>query len=69
MVRFLESQGFSIVRFRGSQHVMARRDFRTSVPDQRRGWGTRKLPPLLARIADLSPNVSDSRTKMEVYTK
>ena len=32
MVRFVESQGFSIVRIRGSHHVMAREDVRTSVP-------------------------------------
>ena len=32
MVRFLESQGFSIVRIRGSHHVMARYGVRTTVP-------------------------------------
>ena len=32
MVRFLESQGFSVVRIRGSHHVMARDIKRTSIP-------------------------------------
>ena len=32
MLRFLESQGFSIVRIRGSHHVMARQEVRTTVP-------------------------------------
>lgn len=32
MVRYLESRGFSRVRIRGSHHVMARRELRTTVP-------------------------------------
>ena len=32
MVRFLQSQGFSILRVRGSHHVMALRETRTTVP-------------------------------------
>ncbi|UCF37813.1 MAG: type II toxin-antitoxin system HicA family toxin [Acidobacteriota bacterium] len=32
MVRFLQSQGFTLLRVRGSHHVLAREDFRTSVP-------------------------------------
>ena len=32
MVRFLESQGFSVVRIRGSHHVMAKGILRTTVP-------------------------------------
>lgn len=32
MVRFLQSQGFAVVRIRGSHHIMARQEARTSVP-------------------------------------
>jgi predicted RNA binding protein YcfA (HicA-like mRNA interferase family) len=32
MVRFLESQGFTVVRIRGSHHVLARGSARTTVP-------------------------------------
>ena len=32
MVRFLESQGFTVVRVRGSHHVMVRDTKRTSIP-------------------------------------
>lgn len=32
MVRFLERQGFSVVRVRGSHHFLARGGARTSVP-------------------------------------
>jgi predicted RNA binding protein YcfA (HicA-like mRNA interferase family) len=32
MVRFLEQQGFTVVRVRGSHHIMARGAQRTSVP-------------------------------------
>ena len=32
MVRFLQSEGYTVVRIRGSHHVLARGDSRTSVP-------------------------------------
>lgn len=32
MLRFLERQGFSVVRIRGSHHVLERGDVQTSVP-------------------------------------
>ena len=32
MVHFLQQQGFTIVRVRGSHHVLARGDSRTTVP-------------------------------------
>lgn len=32
MVRFLESEGFTVVRIRGSHHVLARGSVRTTVP-------------------------------------
>ena len=32
MVRFLEQRGFTVVRIRGSHHVMALREQRTTVP-------------------------------------
>lgn len=32
MVRFLQSQGFRVVRVRGSHHVLVKGDLRTTVP-------------------------------------
>lgn len=32
MARFLESQGFAVLRIRGSHHVMAHEEVRTTVP-------------------------------------
>lgn len=32
MVRFLERQGFRVLRVRGSHHFLERGDYRTSVP-------------------------------------
>ncbi|MBI3247525.1 MAG: type II toxin-antitoxin system HicA family toxin [Deltaproteobacteria bacterium] len=32
MLRFLEKQGFQIVRIRGSHHILVRGDLRTNVP-------------------------------------
>ena len=32
MVRFLEQQGFQVIRIRGSHHYLKRRDQNTSVP-------------------------------------
>ncbi len=32
MVKFLEDQGFSVVRVRGSHHVMQNEELRTTVP-------------------------------------
>ena len=32
MVRFLESEGFTLLRARGSHHMMAKGDLRTVVP-------------------------------------
>jgi predicted RNA binding protein YcfA (HicA-like mRNA interferase family) len=57
MVRFLESQGFKIVRIRGSHHVMARGELRTSVPVH--GSQTLKIGTLrgILRDIDISPQV------------
>ena len=56
MVRFLQSQGFSIMRIRGSHHVMARREIRTTVPVH--GNQTLKIGTLrgILRDVDLSAN-------------
>ena len=56
MVRFLESQGFSIVRIRGSHHVMVRQDVRTTVPVH--GGRTLKIGTLrgILRDIDLTAN-------------
>ncbi|MCC6364822.1 MAG: type II toxin-antitoxin system HicA family toxin [Bryobacterales bacterium] len=32
MVRFLESQGFRVVRVRGSHHILVKGELRTTVP-------------------------------------
>lgn len=35
LVRFLEAQGFTVLRVRGSHHVLARRELHTVVPVHR----------------------------------
>ena len=57
MVRFLESQGFSIVRIRGSHHVMARQEVRTTVPVHG-GW-TMKVGTLRGVLRDIDLGVQD----------
>ncbi len=55
MVRFLEKQGFVVVRIRGSHHVMQRGDEHTSVPvhaNQPLKIGTLRS---ILRDIDLSP--------------
>ena len=55
MVRFLQKQGFRIVRIRGSHHVMERGPLRTTVPVH----GNRNLKVgthgKILRDVDLSP--------------
>ena len=57
MVRFLESQGFSIVRIRGSHHVMARQEIRTSVPVH--GNQTLKIGTLRGILRDIDLSALD----------
>ena len=57
MVRFLESQGFSIVRIRGSHHVMARQEVRTSVPVH--GNATLKIGTLRGVLRDVDISAND----------
>ena len=55
MVRFLEKQGFTIVRVRGSHHFLERGNQRTSVPvhgDRNLKIGTLRS---ILRDIDLSP--------------
>ncbi|MBM3768366.1 MAG: addiction module toxin, HicA family [Acidobacteria bacterium] len=56
MVRFLESQGFTILRIRGSHHFMARGEVCTTVAVH--GRETLKIGTLrgILRDIDLSPN-------------
>jgi predicted RNA binding protein YcfA (HicA-like mRNA interferase family) len=56
MVRFLQSQGFSVVRVRGSHHVMVRNEARTVVAVH--GTQTLKIGTLrgILRDIDLSPS-------------
>ncbi len=56
MVRFLQLQGFSVLRIRGSHHVMAQGDVRTIVPVH--GGQTLKIGTLrgILRDIDLSPD-------------
>ena len=55
MIRFLERQSFSIVRIRGSHHVMVRGSLHTTVPVH--GNETLKIGTLrsILRDAELSP--------------
>jgi len=57
MVRFLESQGFSIIRIRGSHYVMARRDARTSVPVH--AGQTLKIGTLRGILRDIDLSAQD----------
>lgn len=57
MVRFLESQGFSVVRIRGSHHVMARAEVRTSVPVH--GGRTLKIGTLRGILRDIDLSVTN----------
>ena len=56
MVSFLESQGFTVVRVRGSHHVMARETQRTSIPVH--GNRVLKIGTLrgILRDIDMSPD-------------
>ena len=55
MVRFLEQQGFTVIRIRGSHHFLARDEQRTSVPVH--GNRTLKIGTLrsILRDIDMSP--------------
>ncbi|MCI0536205.1 MAG: type II toxin-antitoxin system HicA family toxin [Verrucomicrobiales bacterium] len=57
MVRFLESQGFSVVRIRGSHHVMTRQEVRTSVPVH--GSQTLKIGTLRGILRDVELRAQD----------
>ena len=55
MVRFLEREGFQLVRVRGSHHYLARADQRTSVPvHANRSLKTGTLRNILRSI-DMTP--------------
>ena len=57
MVRFLESRGFSVVRIRGSHHVMARGEIRTTVPVH--GSQTLKIGTLRGILRDIDLSSHD----------
>ena len=51
MIRFLLAQGFSVVRIRGSHHVLARHQLRTTVPVH--GGLTLKIGTLRGILRDI----------------
>jgi predicted RNA binding protein YcfA (HicA-like mRNA interferase family) len=55
MVRFLESQGFAVVRIRGSHHILVKGELRTVVPVH--GSETLRIGTLrgILRDVDISP--------------
>ena len=55
MVRFLESQGFEVVRIRGSHHILVKDALRTTVPVH--GNQTLRVGTLrgILRDVDMSP--------------
>lgn len=55
IVRFLESQGFAVVRIRGSHHILAKDALRTTVPVH--GKQTLRIGTLrgILRDVDMSP--------------
>jgi predicted RNA binding protein YcfA (HicA-like mRNA interferase family) len=61
MVSFLESQGFTVVRIRGSHHVMARSAQRTSVPVH--GGKTLKVGTLRGILRDIEISAADFATR------
>jgi len=57
MVRFLQLQGFSVVRVRGSHHEMARNEVRTVVPVH--STQTLKIGTLRGILGDIDLSPSD----------
>jgi predicted RNA binding protein YcfA (HicA-like mRNA interferase family) len=57
MLRFLEQQGFTIIRIRGSHHFLDRGDQRTSVPVH--GNRTLKTGTLRSILRDIGMSPSD----------
>ena len=57
MVRFLLSQGFSLVRIRGSHHVMVREGVQTVVPVH--GSQTVKIGTLRGILRDIDLSAND----------
>ena len=55
MVRFLEAQGFAVVRIRGSHHILVKGELRTVVPVH--GSNTLRIGTLrgVLRDVDMSP--------------
>lgn len=57
IVRFLEKQGFSIVRIRGSHHVMENNGLKTTVPVH--GNQTLKIGTLRGILRDIEMGTDD----------
>jgi len=57
MLRFLEAQGFTVVRTRGSHHVLARAHLRTTIPV--RGSRPLKIGTLRGILRDIEMSPSE----------
>ncbi|MBL8233772.1 MAG: type II toxin-antitoxin system HicA family toxin [Bryobacterales bacterium] len=65
MVRFLESQGFRVVRVRGSHHILVKGELRTTVPVH--GSQTLRIGTLrgILRDVEIGPAEFGSRWKAD----
>jgi len=60
MVRFLQPQGFNVIRVRGSHHFMERGDARTTVPVH--GNETLKIGTLRGILRDIGMSPTEFET-------
>ncbi len=63
MVRFLEGEGFVIVRIRGSHHFMQREELRTSVPVH--GKQNMKIGTLRSILRDIQMSPTEFEEKLK----
>lgn len=63
MVRFLESEGFELLRVRGSHHFLERDDQRTSVPCH--GGKSLKIGTLRSILRDVGMSPSEFSERLD----
>jgi len=63
MVRFLEREGFAIVRIRGSHHFMQREELRTSIPVH--GKQNMKVGTLRSILRDIQMTPTEFEEKLK----
>ena len=63
MVRFLEQQGFSLIRIQGSHHILVRNVLRTNVPVH--GTRTLKIGTLRGILRDIDMTAEEFAERWE----